>query len=571
MQGGGFHFLFNGSLQAYQQARAEAEAGKPLPPQGDTVPEPAATEAPVQPLELSAEQLQSALTATAKPDAKAPDTVAHLAQTLQGMEQPAREKPVAGEAKLTDPDVEVRQQAALNFESAAAAQALRPDQQQAAQVQRQDDQVQRQDDQVQRQDDQVQLQAREMAQQQAQQQAELAAQQAAVKQAAANAVDSQPIQQSALDAGQQRAAEQRADAAAQAARRQADAGAQHAATPARPKPGAGAAAQPAVPAQPAAPLSGLSMSGQPIADDQVQDSSREPIEPAMRPMTSQLDGLNPGADVMVVEQVVVAEEADNPAAVVPNAAVQNGQGMTPAAAAAAQSEAAAETALANTGGPRPGADAAPGRGPAEVISARNEQIAQSGSGTNADMGNDGGEEQPSQRQESQQAQTQAAAAGGRAQIAASAAAQPQQPFSMAQQQLLSDNWGRAMGERAIMMAQHGPRVAHIQLDPPELGAVQIRIHIQAGDQVSVSFTSPSAMVREALEQQMPRLREMFADQGLRLQDSSVADQSPQQQSGQRDQSPQGQAGSSGYAGIETGMGEGVTVQAVKVGLVDYYA
>jgi flagellar hook-length control protein FliK len=562
MQGGGFHFLFNGSLQAYQQARAESEAGKLLPPQGEALPEPAATDISVQPSELSAEQSQSALPRPMESDAAASDTDAQVSHALPGMEQPTGENLVAVESALPepDPDAEVRQQAALNSESAAAAQALRSDQQQAVQGQRRDDQVQ--------------LQAREMAQQQAQQQAEqqaeLAAQQAAVKQAAANAVDSQPIQQSAPNAGQQGAAEQRADAAAaQAARRQADAGAQHAATPAQPKPGAGEAAQPAVPAQPAAALSGLNMNGRPIVDNQVQDASLEPIQPVMQPLTAQPEGLSAGGDVVTVEQAVIAEESGDPVAFVPNPAAQNGQGMT-SAAAAAQSEAAAETALANTGTLRPGPDAASGRGPAEVISARNEQIAQSGSGANADMGSDGGEEQPSQRQESQQAQAQAAAAG-RAQTAASAAAQPQQPFSLAQQQLMSDNWGRAMGERAIMMAQHGPKVAHIQLDPPELGAMQIRIHMQGGDQVSVSFTSPNAMVREALEQQMPRLREMFADQGLRLQDSSVADQSPQQQSGQRDQSPQGQAGSSGYAGTETGMGEGMTMQAVKVGLVDYYA
>jgi len=194
-------------------------------------------------------------------------------------------------------------------------------------------------------------------------------------------------------------------------------------------------------------------------------------------------------------------------------------------------------------------------------------VAQGGSGSN--MSDDGGGEQPSQRQDSQQAQTQAAA-GNRTQSAAPGLALPQQPFSLAQQQLLSPNWGQAMGERAIMMAQHGPRTAQIQLDPPELGAMQIRIHMQGGDQVSVSFTSPNPMVREALEQQMPRLREMFADQGLNLQDSSVADQSSQQQSGQHEQARQGQPGGS-YGQGDAGLNEGLALHSVKVGLVDYYA
>ena len=216
---------------------------------------------------------------------------------------------------------------------------------------------------------------------------------------------------------------------------------------------------------------------------------------------------------------------------------------------------------------RTGGDAGVARAQSDIVAGRADQAIQFSN--TGGMGDDSGE-QPSQRQESAQTQAQAAATN-RAQAAPSGVSLPQQPFSLAQQQLLSPNWGRAMGERAIMMAQHGPKVAQIQLDPPELGAMQIRIHMQGGDQVSVSFTSPNPMVREALEQQMPRLREMFADQGLNLQDSSVADQSSQQRSGQHDQAPQGHAGSGRYGGGNADAGEGMTMQAVKVGLVDYYA
>ena len=86
-------------------------------------------------------------------------------------------------------------------------------------------------------------------------------------------------------------------------------------------------------------------------------------------------------------------------------------------------------------------------------------------------------------------------------------------------------WGQKLGERSLMMVQHGPRVAFIQLDPPELGALQLRVQIQAGDQVSVSITAPNAAVKDVLEQHMPRLREMFAEQGLNLSQSDVRDQS----------------------------------------------
>jgi flagellar hook-length control protein FliK len=275
----------------------------------------------------------------------------------------------------------------------------------------------------------------------------------------------------------------------------------------------------------------------------------------------------PGAEQSAPEQPLVssdsaADEARQPLNLQPqSSSTQSAIGAT----ASTSSDGVLDAAVTANGAQRSGPDVAGGRAQAEMVASRADQVVQNGTGSN--MGDEGREEQPSQRQDSQQAQ---AAAGNRTQSVASGGALPQQPFSLAQQQLLSPNWGRAMGERAIMMAQHGPRTAQIQLDPPELGAMQIRIHMQGGDQVSVSFTSPNPMVREALEQQMPRLREMFAEQGLNLQDSSVADQSSQQQSGQHEQARQGQPGGR-YGQGDAGPNEGLALHSVKVGLVDYYA
>jgi len=142
--------------------------------------------------------------------------------------------------------------------------------------------------------------------------------------------------------------------------------------------------------------------------------------------------------------------------------------------------------------------------------------------------------------------------------------------SAAMQRLQDPAWSRAMGQRAIMMAQYGPRSAEIQLDPPELGAMQIRIHLGAQDQVSVSFSSPHAAVRDAIEQQMPRLKEMFAEQGLELGQSSVSDQSA---NGGGDDSSQarGRGGSGHYADPDGGTEPRIGLQSVPVGLVDYYA
>ena len=134
-------------------------------------------------------------------------------------------------------------------------------------------------------------------------------------------------------------------------------------------------------------------------------------------------------------------------------------------------------------------------------------------------------------------------------------------------------WKNALGERAIMISAQNMRVAEIKLDPPELGSLSIRVNVNQ-DQVSLSFTSPHAHVRDAVEQSLPRLREMFAEQGLALQDSEVADQSADQQ--RREQlAEQGEGGSSTNHymgdGSENSEEAAATEGAESISLVDYYA
>ena len=85
-------------------------------------------------------------------------------------------------------------------------------------------------------------------------------------------------------------------------------------------------------------------------------------------------------------------------------------------------------------------------------------------------------------------------------------------------------WGRAVGERILWLANQNITSAELRLDPPDLGPVQVRVAIH-NDQVSVTFTSNQVAVREALDLNAQRLREMFSEQGLDLVDVNVSDQS----------------------------------------------
>ena len=103
-----------------------------------------------------------------------------------------------------------------------------------------------------------------------------------------------------------------------------------------------------------------------------------------------------------------------------------------------------------------------------------------------------------------------------------------------------EGWDRALGERVAWMAKDGMQEARIQLHPRNMGPIEVRLSVNQ-DQASVHFTAQHGMTRDAIEQAMPRLREMLADQGLNLADSEVADQGPQG----REQTGEGLAGGGG--------------------------
>lgn len=94
-----------------------------------------------------------------------------------------------------------------------------------------------------------------------------------------------------------------------------------------------------------------------------------------------------------------------------------------------------------------------------------------------------------------------------------------QPIPMQQ-----GGWSEAVVDRVMLMSSQNLKSAEIQLDPAELGRLEVRISVNQ-EQSQVTFASPHAGVRDALDSQMHRLREMFAQQGMNLMDVNVSDQS----------------------------------------------
>lgn len=93
-------------------------------------------------------------------------------------------------------------------------------------------------------------------------------------------------------------------------------------------------------------------------------------------------------------------------------------------------------------------------------------------------------------------------------------------------------WPTELGQRLLWFAGNDRQFAQVSVNPPELGSVEVTLRIDASG-ASAHFAAANAEVRSAIENSLPRLREMFASAGLDLGQVSVGNQSSGQASEQR--------------------------------------
>jgi flagellar hook-length control protein FliK len=142
--------------------------------------------------------------------------------------------------------------------------------------------------------------------------------------------------------------------------------------------------------------------------------------------------------------------------------------------------------------------------------------------------------------------------------------------------LTHPEWSKDLGNQIIWMNNKELSTAEIRMNPEHLGPISIRIDLTQ-DQASVQFTAQHAVVREALEASIPKLREMLGTQQLNLADvtvsqSTTSDQGQSQSPYQSfSRTPDGQA--QGVDGVVTGLSEEAAASGVVVnkGLLSIYA
>lgn len=96
-------------------------------------------------------------------------------------------------------------------------------------------------------------------------------------------------------------------------------------------------------------------------------------------------------------------------------------------------------------------------------------------------------------------------------------------------------WADEVGSRVTLLVGHAESKAELVLTPPHLGRIEVSLKVD-GDGTTAQFVAATPAARDALEQAMPRLREVLQQAGIALGQANVStsgEQQARQDSGQR--------------------------------------
>ncbi len=140
------------------------------------------------------------------------------------------------------------------------------------------------------------------------------------------------------------------------------------------------------------------------------------------------------------------------------------------------------------------------------------------------------------------------------------------PLASMTPDLRGDRFGDTLGTQMTWMAEQKIGHAHIRVSPGDLGAIEVSLRLD-GDRVHADFSSAQPEVRQALQDSLPRLREMLGQQGFQLAQADVGHR-------QQPQSSPAQANAT-RGGDGTGSGTDTAPRSAPVriarGLLDAYA
>lgn len=93
-------------------------------------------------------------------------------------------------------------------------------------------------------------------------------------------------------------------------------------------------------------------------------------------------------------------------------------------------------------------------------------------------------------------------------------------------------WDQAISQKVVWMVGAGEQSATLTLNPPDLGPLQVVIHVH-NDQADATFISDNTEVRQALEDGMSNLRDKMGESGIQLGQANVSSGGQSQQAFQQ--------------------------------------
>lgn len=132
-------------------------------------------------------------------------------------------------------------------------------------------------------------------------------------------------------------------------------------------------------------------------------------------------------------------------------------------------------------------------------------------------------------------------------------------------------WEQSIGNRIVWLLGRDQQIAELKLNPPNVGLLEVRLSLQH-DQASVAFSSAHAGVREALEQALPRLRDMLEQQDIQLVNVDINHRDDPEGSpvGDNARSGNGPAQNAGSEVDEEAVGDAQLPTRLAVGLLDIF-
>jgi flagellar hook-length control protein FliK len=133
-------------------------------------------------------------------------------------------------------------------------------------------------------------------------------------------------------------------------------------------------------------------------------------------------------------------------------------------------------------------------------------------------------------------------------------------------------WDNQVGQKIVWMVAGKEQSASLTLNPPDMGPMQVVLNV-TNDQATVTFTAAQPEVRQALEDAMPKLREMMSESGIALGNASVNAGSPEQRQAQQGEQSRANGAGGRFSGGAASAEPSVATRAVRsgAGMVDTFA